>query len=179
MYLCGTCHSWYKRAQWSWRSRTRRTEVDARKSPEIKLINCSAKGWKTTRSITMTGDDLRVSTQAIYFARWPVNGIGGGQCGVVSTTLRASPFRTFHMLGVRHMMRMRIPSNVDTGISLIQGCLALLIDSPTGLNTGMHSTRFLLAFLASVQQGTVLEHAFLALNRTSTHCHAYQKYTWS
>ena len=81
------------------------------------------------------------------------------------------------MLGVRHMMRMHIPSNEDTGISLIQGCLAPLIDLPTGLNTGMHSTRFWLAFLASVQQGTVLEHAFLALNRTSTHCHAYQKYT--
>ena len=74
-------------------------------------------------------------------------------------------------------MRMRVPSNVDTGISLIHDCLALLIDLPTGPNTGMHSTRFWLAFLASVQQGTVLEHTFLALNRTSTHCHAYQKYT--
>ena len=45
-----------------------------------------------------------------YFARWPVNGIGWGQHGVVSTALRASTFRTFHVLRVRHMMRMGIPS---------------------------------------------------------------------
>ena len=36
--------------------------------------------------------------------------IGGGQHGVVSPGLRASPFRTFHMLCVRHLMRMCIPS---------------------------------------------------------------------
>ena len=36
--------------------------------------------------------------------------IGGGQHGVVSPALRASPFRTFHVLCVRHLMRMRIPS---------------------------------------------------------------------
>ena len=39
-------------------------------------------------------------------------GIGGGQHGVVSTMLRLLPFQTFHMLSVRHMMRMRIPSMV-------------------------------------------------------------------
>ena len=36
--------------------------------------------------------------------------IGGGQHGVVSPVLRASPFRTFHVLRVRHLMCMRIPS---------------------------------------------------------------------
>ena len=36
--------------------------------------------------------------------------IGGGQHGVVSPVLRASPFRTFHVLRVRHLMYMRIPS---------------------------------------------------------------------
>ena len=36
--------------------------------------------------------------------------IGGGQHGIVSPVLRASPFRTFHVLRVRHLMRMRIPS---------------------------------------------------------------------
>ena len=35
--------------------------------------------------------------------------IGGGQHGVLPV-LRASPFRTFHVLRVRHLMRMRIPS---------------------------------------------------------------------
>jgi len=56
--------------------------------------------------IMATGDDLHISTRAIYFARWPVNGIGGGQHGVVSTALRALPFWTFHMLGVRHMLHL-------------------------------------------------------------------------
>ena len=37
--------------------------------------------------------------------------IGGQQHGVVSPALRASPFQTFHVLHVRHLMRMRIPSN--------------------------------------------------------------------
>ena len=40
-----------------------------------------------------------------------MNGIGGGQHDIVSTALQASPFRTFHVLGVRHTMHMRIPSN--------------------------------------------------------------------
>ena len=38
--------------------------------------------------------------------------IGGGQHSIVSTTLRASRFQTFHVLRVRHMMRMCI--QVDT-----------------------------------------------------------------
>ena len=40
--------------------------------------------------------------------------IGGGQHGVVSPALRASPFRTFHVLRVRHPTRMRIPSRLST-----------------------------------------------------------------
>ena len=36
--------------------------------------------------------------------------IGRGQHGIVSPALRASPFRSFHVLRVRHLMRMRIPS---------------------------------------------------------------------
>ena len=36
--------------------------------------------------------------------------IGGGQHGVVSPALRASPFRSFHVLHVRHLRHMRIPS---------------------------------------------------------------------
>ena len=44
------------------------------------------------------------------FVCWPVDGIGGGQHGIVSTTLRALPSETFHVLGVRYMMRMHIPS---------------------------------------------------------------------
>ena len=36
--------------------------------------------------------------------------IGGGQHGVISPALRASPFRTFHVLHMRHLMCMHIPS---------------------------------------------------------------------
>ena len=42
--------------------------------------------------IMVTRNDLRVTTRVIYFACWPVNGIGGGQHGFVLTALRASPF---------------------------------------------------------------------------------------
>ena len=46
-------------------------------------------------------------------------------------------------------------------------------------STGMHSISLWSAFLASTQQGRALECAFVALNSTGTHCHAYQKYTGS
>ena len=36
--------------------------------------------------------------------------IGRGQYGVVSPALQASPFLTFHVLCMRHLMCMRIPS---------------------------------------------------------------------
>ena len=84
----------------SWRQKESRDMEDGY------LLNKRMKDDK----ITVTGDDTHVSTQAIYFARWPVNGIGRGQHGVVSTVLRALPFRTSYVFGVRHMMRMRIPS---------------------------------------------------------------------
>ena len=44
------------------------------------LYNKGMKGDK----ITVTGDDLRISTWVIYFARWFVNVIGGGQHGVIA-----------------------------------------------------------------------------------------------
>ena len=37
---------------------------------------------------------------------------GGGQHGVVLPALRALPFQTFHVLRVRHLMRMCIPSKI-------------------------------------------------------------------
>ena len=40
----------------------------------------------------------------------PREWIGGGQHGIVSPVLRASPFRTSHVLRMKHLMRMRIPS---------------------------------------------------------------------
>ena len=36
--------------------------------------------------------------------------IGGGQHGVISPALQALPFRTIHVLHVRHLMHMHIPS---------------------------------------------------------------------
>ena len=71
--------------------------------------------------------------------------------------------------------------NADACLPLTQGCQPLLINSTTGHynSTGMYSTGLWSAFLASVQQGRALEHAFVALNSTGTHCHAYWKYTGS
>ena len=59
----------------------------------------------------------------------------------------------------------------------MQGCPPLLINSTTGQynSTGMHNTGLWSAFLASVQQGRGLECAFVVLNSTGTHCHAYQR----
>ena len=70
-------------------------------------------------------------------------------------------------------------NNADAGRPLAQDCPALLVDSPTGhyTNTGTHSSRLGLPFLAIVQQGRALECAFVALSGTSTHCHSYWKYT--
>ena len=57
----------------------------------------------------------------------------------------------------------------------------LPIKSTTGYyySIGTHSTSLWLAFLANIQQRRALEHGFIVLNSTSTHCHAYQKYTGS
>ena len=65
--------------------------------------------------ITMAGDDLRVSTWTIYFAHWPVNGIGGGAARRRldrASTIAILFDQTFHMLGVRHMICMHIPSSI-------------------------------------------------------------------
>ena len=54
---------------------------------------------------------LCVSTQAIYFACWPVNGIGRHAAQHRPCfDYHHSSDQTLHALGVRHMMRMRIPS---------------------------------------------------------------------
>ena len=71
--------------------------------------------------------------------------------------------------------------NADDCMPLMQGCPPPLNNSTTGHynSTGTHSTSLWLAFLTSIQQGRALEHAFLALNSVSMHCHAYQKYIGS
>ena len=71
----------------------------------------------------MKGDKIMVtemtcasaSVRFNYLARRHVNGIDGGQHGVVSTALRhfaISSNRTFHTLGVKHMIRKHIPSSM-------------------------------------------------------------------
>ena len=71
--------------------------------------------------------------------------------------------------------------NADADRPLAQDCPALPINSPTGHNTNtvMHSSSLWLSFLAIIQRGRALERAFIALSSTSTHCHAYRKYTGS
>ena len=91
--------------------------------------------------IMVTRNDLRVSTRAIYFPRWPMNGIDGGydggQHGVISTALRASPGRTFHVLRMRHMMRMRIPS--ITNINIIFFITKVFPDTGKGVRFSLRS----------------------------------------
>ena len=86
------------------------------------------KGMKDDK-ITVTRNDLHVTTRVIYYACWPVNGIApewftslaDPWTGLAENNTASSwqPFklhhfmsdRTFHVLRVRHMMRMGIPSN--------------------------------------------------------------------
>ena len=63
----------------------------------------------------MTGDDLCISTWAIHFALWPVNGIGRGQHSIAVVRLQSWILDELlrllipeRVLGVRHMMRLRI-----------------------------------------------------------------------
>ena len=105
--------------------------------------------------VTVTRNNLHVSTRAINFARWPVNGIGGGQHGIVSTallTFAISPVQTFQVLGVRHMMRMRIPSTTlyvycypEKGIKL-----TLNFELWTGILCICHTFRALYAYLCPI-----------------------------
>ena len=69
--------------------------------------------------------------------------------------------------------------NVDAHLPLTQVCPPRLIDSTTGHynSIGSYSSSLWSAFLASVQEGRALERAFIALNSTGMHCHAYWKYT--
>ena len=104
-----------------------------------------------------TKNDLCDSTRAItvYFVRWPVNGIGGEQRGVVSTALWAS---LFPMLRVRHIMRMRIPSSVKWKLLNylhVKHCYWLvsnLLDIPNvGYPSCRHTTRASLILQPSSQ----------------------------
>ena len=103
MYSSG-CHCDRVMARRS-ESRTRMIEDNARTSPDVwETVNCSTKrrqdnGDKKRLAHHHPSDLLRLLTH---------ERIGRGQHGVVS--LRASPFRTFHVLRARHMMRLCIPS---------------------------------------------------------------------
>ena len=95
--------------EWRSRSRTRNIEDDARTSPDV---------WKTVITAQQK-EERQDNGNEKQLARHHLSDlihsltherIGRGQHGVVSPVLRALPFRTFHVLRVRHLMRMRIPS---------------------------------------------------------------------
>ena len=73
-----------------WRSRTRRMPVEdyARTTPDVRRQLTAQQKDEDNGA----RNDLHVSTRVIYLARWPMNGIGRGQHGIVSTVLWASPF---------------------------------------------------------------------------------------
>ena len=108
----GTCRLGCHRDRamaWISRSRTRKIEDDARTSPDVwKTVNCSTKDERRQDN----GDKKRLARHdpSDLLRSLTRERIGGGHHGVVSPALRVSPFRTFHVLRVRHLMGMRIPS---------------------------------------------------------------------
>ena len=81
-------------------------EENARTNPDVpfgmedgQLLNKRMKDDKVTiQEMTCASAPERFT----LFADCEQAGIGGGQHGVVSTALRASPFRTFHVLRMTH-----------------------------------------------------------------------------
>ena len=102
-------HSWWKTLQM--------IDNDSRLKNECKDTE---DGWVLNRgmkdgSTKVKGEDLHANTNATHFARWPgMNGIGKEQHDtIVCMTLRHNLSHqpaTFHMLCVRHVLRMCIPS---------------------------------------------------------------------
>ena len=95
--------------EWRSRLRTRNIEDDARTSPDV---------WKTVITAQQkeerqdNGNEKRLARHHLsnLIRSLTRERIGGGQHGVVSPALQALPFRTFHVVRVRHLMRMCIPS---------------------------------------------------------------------
>ena len=81
---------------------------------------------KDEDKIKVTRNDLCVTTRAIYFTHWLVQWIGGGQHGVISPALPASLFWSFHVLRVRHLMRMHILIS-DTSLTLYECIIPIAI----------------------------------------------------
>ena len=82
------CRSWCHHGRGQGLEDWRRRHNESRCMEDCLLLNKRMKDDK----IMVTRNDLSVSTWTIYFTRWPVNGIGGGQHSIVLTALWALPF---------------------------------------------------------------------------------------
>ena len=95
------------RMAWRSRSKTRRTEDDARMSVDVwKQLTAQQKDerWQDNGDIKRLVRHHPSDLLSSLMREW----IGGGQHGIISLTLWASPFWTFHVLHVRHMMCMHM-----------------------------------------------------------------------
>ena len=114
----GTCRSGCHRTMAQrLRSRARRIEDDARTSPDVRRLTAQQKDEKRQDN----GDKKRLARHypSDLLCSLSRERIGGGQHGVVSPAFRVSPLRTFLVLRVRHLMRMRIPSYIH---NTFRGC---------------------------------------------------------
>ena len=89
------------------------SEDRTRTSPDVwKTVNCSTTAQQKDKRRQDNGDEKRLARHhpSNLLHSLTRERIGGGQHGIVSPALRATPFRTFHVLCMRHLMCMRIPS---------------------------------------------------------------------
>ena len=102
----GSCHSWCQRAM-AWRSRPRTWRTEDQAMPErVQMCGRRLTAQQKDERQQGNGDKKRLARhhQSDLLSSL-TSERGGGQHGVVLPALQASPFRTFHMLRVRHLMR--------------------------------------------------------------------------
>ena len=112
-----------------WRSRSIEDNVRSRTSPGVqKTINCSTKGWKTARYrfkkrlVRQHLSDLLCLLTCEQDSQRTAHRLDSVSSFVVSSD------RTFHVLRLRHMMHMRIPSYYYCEVVLhIQWCVEWVV----------------------------------------------------
>ena len=152
-------------------------------------------GWMGRELIAQQKDErqdnhdrrqLHISTRAIYFACWPVNGIceRAAQHRLCFDHHHSSD-QTLHVLGVRHMMRMRIPSVIDLIKVNLQPLIELQRPCVLSGDTRFHTnTAVLFFFVVKTEKMPVLVPdlkqtqvwiAFSVVNATTKEASSYQK----
>ena len=95
-------------------------------------------------------------------------GNDGGQHDVILTALRASPGRSFHVLRMRHMMHMRIPS--ITNINIIFFITKVFPDTGKGVRFSLRSAIFQNNSLVSLEDIGEWDDALLCVTDLTACC---------